>query len=81
MGGREHSFSIEIKSKDNIKTFSISNDAHSGVFLEGYLGGIEKLDIVEGMMLEIKGTKGTLRIDLDEREITQILASIKGRID
>jgi len=27
---------------------------------------IEKLDIVEGMLFEIKGKKGTLRVDIDE---------------
>jgi hypothetical protein len=69
---REHSFSIEMKSMNHLRTFSISSDAPGGVFFEGFLGDIVKLSMVDGMLLEIKGTKGTLRIDLNEEEVKEI---------
>jgi hypothetical protein len=61
-----------MKSMNHLRTFSISSDVHGGVFFEGFLGDIVKLSIVDGMLLEIKGTKGTLRIDLNEEEVKEI---------
>lgn len=38
---------------------------------------IEKLDIVEGILFEIKGKKDTLRVDIDEEEITKMRTSLR----
>ena len=71
---KKHAFSVEIKSKDHIKSISMSNGPHGGVLFEGFLGELEELGMVEGVILEVKGGNGTLRIDLDEAELRKMLA-------
>ncbi len=71
---KKHAFSIEMKSKDHIKSISMSNGPHGGVLFEGFLGEIEELGMVEEVILEVKGCNGTLRIDLDEAELRKMLA-------
>jgi hypothetical protein len=60
----EHAFSIELNSMDHLKQFTVSNDNKEEVLIEGYLGEIGKLRIIEDAMLEIRGTYGILRMDL-----------------
>jgi len=38
---------------------------------------IEKLDTIERMLFEIKGKKGTLRVDIDEGETTKMRPSLR----
>ena len=63
-----------MKSKDHIKSISMSNGPHGGVLFEGFLGELEELGMVEEVILEVKGCNGTLRIDLDEGELRKMLA-------
>lgn len=65
----EHSFSIEMKSKRYVKNISISDEDHNHVLFQGFLGDLKKLSLVEGKMLEVKGSNGVLRIDLSEDEL------------
>jgi hypothetical protein len=44
-----------------------------GVFLEGELGLIEDIELIEGKVLTIKGENGTLRIDVSEEELLHAL--------
>ena len=71
---KKHAFSVEMKSKEYIKTISMSDGAQEGVLFEGSLGELEELGMVEGVILEVKGANGTLRIDLDEGELRKMLA-------
>lgn len=41
--------------------------------IEGYLGELEEVGLIEGIMLEIRGTNGTLRMDLNEEELKKFL--------
>lgn len=66
-------FSIELKSKDFIKSLALPNDADDRVLIEGFLGELKELGIAEGLMLEIKGINGILRIDLKEEELRKLL--------
>lgn len=74
---REHSVSIEMKSKKHVKCISISNDYHERVLFEGFLGELEEVSMTEGAVLEVKGTKGILRIDLSEDELRKLLSPKK----
>jgi len=65
-GKMKHSFSIEMKSKKHVRTISVSNESHDRVLFEGFLGDLQELSMVEGKVLEIRGTKGILRVDLAE---------------
>jgi len=71
---KKHAFSVEMKSKEYIKTISMSDDSQEGVLFEGFLGELEELGMVEEVILEVKGANGTLRIDLDEGELRKMLA-------
>ena len=68
-----HAFSIEMKSKKFVKHISISNKSHCRVFVEGYLGELEDLCMVESSVLEIKGKNGILRIDISDDELGKLL--------
>ncbi len=69
----ENAFSIELKSKEYVKHIALSNDAEEKVLIEGFLGELEDSNFIEGVMLELKGTKGTLRMDLREEELRRLL--------
>lgn len=71
----EHAFSIEMYSNEFLKQVSISKNTNDSVLIEGFLGKIKELNFVEGLMLEIKGENGVLRMDLELEE----LKMLKGR--
>jgi hypothetical protein len=56
-----------------VKNISISNEAHDRVLFEGVFGELEELNMVEDKVLEIKGTVGTLRIDLTMVELAGLI--------
>ena len=66
-------FSIELKSKEYVKLVAISNDSFDKVLIEGFLGKLEELNFIEGVMLEIKGANGILRMDLREEDLRKLL--------
>ncbi len=74
----EHAFSIEMKSKKHVRHISLSNESHEHVLFEGFLGELEELSMVEGAVLEVRGTNGVLRIDLSEDELRKMLFQKKG---
>jgi len=69
----EHAFSIELKSKDYVKRVAIPNEAGDNVLIEGFLGELKELGLVEGVMLQIRGAYGILRMDLKEKELKELL--------
>jgi hypothetical protein len=71
----EHTFSIEMKSKKHVKRISVSDESHDRVLFEGSLGELEELFMVEGLVLEVKGANGVLRIDLSEDELRKMLSN------
>ena len=68
----KHTFSIELKSKEYLKLVAMPNGARDNVLLEGSLGELEVIDLVEGAMLEIQGTNGTFKMDLKEEELNKL---------
>ena len=68
----KHTFSIELKSKEYLKLVAMPNGARDNVLLEGFLGDLEVIDLVEGAMLEIQGTNGTFKMDLTEEELNRL---------
>jgi hypothetical protein len=81
----EHMFSIELKSKYNLKNISYSNAKQSNVIVEGHLGKLIDIKFTEGIMLEINGANGSLRMDLSEKEFEKLIPKqnnmVKGRIE
>jgi hypothetical protein len=61
------------RTKRYLKLVAMPNDAGDNVLIEGFLGELEAVDLVEGVMLEIQGTNGTLRMDLKKEELRKLL--------
>ena len=76
----EHSFSVELKSKEYVKNMSISDEAHGQVLIEGNLGELLELSIVEGDVLEFTCVYGVLRIDVLDEQLHHVLLR-KSRVE
>ncbi len=70
----EHMFSIQLKSKEYLKSVALPNDEEGNILIEGFLGTLESASLTEGVMLEINGAKGSLRMDFTEEELKRLLA-------
>ena len=68
-----HGFSVELKRKNHVRSISISNSEREGVLLEGTIGDVEELDILDGAVLQIKGTHGTIMVDLCEDKLRALI--------
>ena len=66
---RERYFSIELESKSSLKNITLANTGNEKVLLEGTIGELIQADFPEGMLLEVLGKKGLLRINVKENEI------------
>ena len=66
---KERSFSVELKSKANLKNITLNTDIQENAVIEGTIGKLEHAGFVEDTVLEVTGRKGVLRIDISETEI------------
>jgi len=66
---KERSFSVELKSKANLKNITLNSDIQENAVIEGTIGKLEHAGFVEDTVLEVMGRKGILRIDITENEI------------
>ena len=66
---KERVFSVELKSKRNLKNVTLTNGSSDSVLIEGTLGELVQATFAEGVILEVVGKNGVLRIDLRENEI------------
>ena len=66
---KERVFSVELKSKRNLKNVTLTNGSSDSVLLEGTIGELVQAKFAEGIILEVIGKNGILRIDLGEDEI------------
>jgi len=69
---KERSFSIELKSKVNLKNVTLTNNSKESVLVEGTIGELQHAEFVEGTVLEIVADKGIMRIDITENEIKKL---------
>jgi hypothetical protein len=68
---KERSFSLELRSKSDLKSVSIPNGSRENVLVEGIIGELVQIRFTDGVVLEIMGRKGVLRIDVTEDEVKQ----------
>ena len=66
---KERVFSIELKSKRNLKNITLTNGSNDSVLVEGTIGELVQATFAEGIILEVIGKDGILRVDLGEDEI------------
>jgi len=70
---KERCFSIELKSKANLKNIAIANGTNDSVLIEDTIGELVQATFAEEIILEIIGKKGLLRINLGEDEIKKAM--------
>ncbi len=73
-----HSFSVELKSRKHLHQLMLSKEPQGGVFFEGELGEISELEYIEGKVLVVTGSNGTLRIDICESKLIGGLTKKEG---
>lgn len=67
---KERSFSVELGCRSDLKNVSLANGGHGeNVLVEGTIGGLRAAGFSEGVVLEVVGSRGVLRIDLKEDEV------------
>jgi hypothetical protein len=66
---KDRLFSVELKSKANLRSLTIASNSAEEVLVEGVLGELERARFAEGIILEVVCSNGTIRIDLREDEI------------
>jgi hypothetical protein len=76
----EHSFSIEMDSRDSLSNVSLSDKKPEGVLVQGELGGLVDISIIEDVTIEVRGENGTLRLDLSRDEIKELLREKKRAV-
>ena len=76
----ESFFSVELKSKADLKTVTLANGAQDSVLVEGTIGELVHAMFVEDVILEIVGKKGTLRINLKAKELTSPEKAVSGEV-
>jgi hypothetical protein len=54
------------------------NGAKDSVLIEGFLGDLEVVELVEGVMLEIEGSNGILRLDITQQEMEKCFTPKKA---
>jgi hypothetical protein len=68
----ERFFSVELKSKADLKNVTLANGSRDSVLIEGTVGELVQAMFVEDVILEIVGKKGTLRINLKAEELKSL---------
>jgi len=68
----KHIFSITLNSVEHVKTLNLPHEREGGVLIEGFLGTIHSIQLIERVMLEIKGSNGILRMDITENELREL---------
>ncbi len=68
---KDRFFSIELKSRAFLRNVAVTNGRYETALIEGTIGRLESAQFTEGVVLEIVGEKGVLRINLTLDEIKQ----------
>ena len=76
---KERVFSVELKSKRNLKNMTLTNGSSDTVLIEGAIGELVQATFKEDIILEVIGKNGTLRLDLREDEIQKSIEQTVGK--
>ena len=73
MDDNECSFSLEIKSRDKLKSINLNGNRNQGFLVQGSLGSITSIHFHEDSVLVISGSKGEIRLDMAPIELEFML--------
>ena len=66
-------FSAVLDSKKQVKNITLSDNVNQKVFFEADIGQLEEVKFTEGLLLEVVGTKGVLRIYLPVETLRKVV--------
>ena len=69
---KERFFSVELKSKVNLKNVTVRDSSQENVLVEGTIGKLQHAEFADGVVLEVFGDKGVLRVNLTIDDIKKI---------
>jgi len=72
--------SLEMASKRYVKSLIVSDEARGRVLFEADIGSLIGLSSVDGRVLEVRGTNGTLRVDLTDEELEAMLNKARSKL-
>ncbi len=81
LNDKERCWTIELNSKASLKNVTMTNGSRDSVLVEGTLGELVRATFADGIILEVVGKKGTLRINLVEGEIKKSTDKYPGGKD
>ena len=64
-------FSIQMDSKKNLDKIIVNND-QQGILIEGDLGDLIDLSLLEDKLLEVQFSHGILRLEINQLEILNL---------
>ena len=67
-------FTIDLKSRDHLKSLAIPHDRTGNVLIIGALGTLKTIGLTEDSLLEVDGENGFLRLDISRQELMQLLS-------
>jgi len=71
---------VETASKQYVKSLIVSDEVHGRVLFEAEIGDLVGLSSVDGRVLEVRGTNGTLRVDLTKEELEAMLRKVRSEL-
>ena len=76
----ERFFSIELNSKQQIKSLSMAEGQKENTLIEGSIGDLIEARFTDDVVLEVIGTKGILRLDLQAKELKANTIDRDGKV-
>ncbi len=70
---RKRNFSVELSSKQSLLAMNMTSSTGSEISIGGTIGELVRASFLEGIVLEVTGKEGTLRLDLSIDEIDGVL--------
>ncbi len=70
-------FTIELESRNQVKSVAVPNGAQ-GVLIEGTIGTLKRVGFLDGVVLEVAGENGTLRVDLARDDLAKHASNAEG---
>ena len=72
MNMKKHTFSVSLEKENGLKNLCIGSEFGPKVEIEGNLRTLKAINFVENAILEIRGSGGILRIDLDREAFEKL---------
>jgi hypothetical protein len=74
----ERDFFVEMRPGEHVKSISLSEGDREGVLFEGVPSELDELGKLDEAVFTARGAHGTLRIDINEKELRQLASKDKA---